>query len=143
MNSMSDKCFVDTNLLVYAHDRSAGVKQDRAIELVDRLWKEKRGVISSQVLQEFAVASRRNVLIALSRRDVIRIIDDLRDWEIVLNNTGSVIGALEIEERYQISFWDALILQAAQSAKVAILYTEDLSDGQRFGSVRVVNPFKN
>ena len=138
---MSDKCFVDTNLLVYAHDRSSGVKKDLAIELVDRLWKEKRGVISSQVLQEFAVAERRNVLNALSRRDVTRIIDDLRDWEIVLNNTASVVGALEIEGRYRISFWDALILRSAEISGATILYSEDLSHGQMYGNVRVVNPF--
>ncbi len=61
-------------------------------------------------------------------------------WEVVTNTSRSILNALELEERYQISFWDALILQAAESAGAETLYTEDLSDGQTYGSVRVVNP---
>jgi len=68
------------------------------------------------------------------------LIDDYSDWEIVVNTQNSVIEALTIESRYQVSFWDALIVHAAKRSGAAILYSEDLSDGQTYGSVRVVNP---
>ena len=67
------------------------------------------------------------------------LIDDYSDWEIVVNTQNSVIEALTIESRYQVSFWDALIVHAAKRSGAAILYSEDLSDGQTYGSVRVVN----
>ena len=68
------------------------------------------------------------------------LIADYMDWQIVVNTPDSIIEALAIEARYQISFWDALIIQAAESSGASILYSEDLSDGQTYGSVRVVNP---
>jgi len=139
---MSVRAFVDTNVIVYAYDGTSSEKQKAAIDLLDRLWSERNISISSQVIQEFAVAVRRNVAKAMNPTDVRRVIRDFRDWDIVLNDAAAVLGALEIEERYQVSFWDALILQAAQSAGAEILYTEDLSHGQKYGNVRVVNPFK-
>jgi predicted nucleic acid-binding protein len=69
------------------------------------------------------------------------LIEDYKDWQIVVNTPDSIIEALSIEARYQISFWDALIVHAAEISGAAILYSEDLSDGQLYGNVRVVNPF--
>jgi predicted nucleic acid-binding protein len=136
---MSGKCFVDTNILFYAQDRSAGLKHERAAKIVNDLWQSATGVLSTQVLQEFCVAVR--------RVDRNRAIEDLRqwvrrysDWEIVVNTSESVLAALSLESRHQISFWDALIVHAAQEGRADVLYTEDLKDGQVFGSVHVVNP---
>ena len=136
---MSAKCFVDTNILFYAQDKSAGLKHERAAKIVADLWQSATGVLSTQVLQEFCVAVR--------RVDRNRAIEDLRqwverysEWEIVVNTSESIRAALNLESRYQISFWDALILHAAGSAGATVLYSEDLAEGQTYGSVRVVNP---
>jgi predicted nucleic acid-binding protein len=137
---MSDRCFVDTNILVYAHDRLAGLKHKRARRLIEDLWNSGLGVLSTQVLQELCVNLRRKASNPLSVEDTRRLLQDYLSWEIVVNTPASVIQALEIELRYKVSFWDALILQAAESSGVALLYSEDLAAGQRYGALRVVNP---
>ena len=136
---MSDRAFVDTNILVYAHDNTAGSKHERARALVEQLWADRSGVLSTQVLQELYVSLRkaRNPMPAAEARQVVA--DYLR-WEVVVNNGDSVVEAAELETRYRISFWDALIVQAASTSGVEILYSEDLSAGQAYGPVRVVNP---
>ena len=137
---MSDRFFVDTNILLYAHDSGTGIKHERARDLMDRLWSLRQGVLSTQVLQEFAISLRRKISPPLSTRETREWITQYMRWEVVVNTSRSVLNALEIEERYQISFWDALIVQAAESVGAETLYTEDLSDGQSYGTVRVVNP---
>jgi predicted nucleic acid-binding protein len=138
---MSGKCFVDTNILFYAHDRQAGPKHHRAKQLLIELIETDAGVLSIQVLQEFCVNLRRKGRLAAG--ETRRVIEDFLDWEIIVNTTESVLGALEIESQHGVSFWDALIIYAAQAAGADILYSEDLSDGQMFGSVRVVNPLQS
>ena len=137
---MSDKCFVDTNVLVYAHDLSAGVKHRRAQMLMEQLWESGRGVLSTQVLQELGVNLRRKVSRPLAIDELRLLIQDYSSWEVVTNTAESVIRALEIEHRYKTSFWDALILVAAESCGASTLYSEDLAIGQRYGMVQIVNP---
>jgi predicted nucleic acid-binding protein len=137
---MMEKYFVDTNILVYAHDRSAGLKHERARQLVERLWTTGQGVLSTQVLQELCINLRRKVTPPLSVDAIRALIQDYLSWEIVVNASGSVLDALDIEVRYETSFWDALVLQAAEASGAAILYSEDLADGQRYGPVQVINP---
>lgn len=137
---MTEKYFVDTNVLVYAHDRRAGLKHERARQLVEGLWDSGQGVLSTQVLQELCINLRRKVNPPLPV-DVIRgLIQDYMSWEIVVNTPTSVTQALDIEVRYETSFWDALILQAAESSGAEVLYSEDLSAGQKYGPVQVINP---
>lgn len=140
---MSEKYFVDTNILLYAHDRSAGFKHDRARQLVEGLWTSGRGVLSTQVLQELCINLRRKVARPIPLEEVRRLIQDYLSWEVVVNTPASILQALEIEVRYQVSFWDALILQAAESSGAAVLYSEDLSAGQEYGVVQVVNPLNS
>jgi predicted nucleic acid-binding protein len=137
---MSDKCFVDTNILVYAHDRSTGAKHRRAQMLLDKMWETGNGVLSTQVLQELCINLRRKAGNPLPMAEVRVMIRDYSTWEVVTNTPESVLRALEIEMRYKTSFWDALILQAAEDAGASILYSEDLAVGQRYGSIQVVNP---
>jgi|SRR5579859_1996962 len=137
---MSEKYFVDTNILIYAHDVSAGAKHAAARHLIETLWSSGCGVLSTQVLQELCVNLRHRVARPLAVDEIRRVIDDYMSWEIVVNSAQSVIQALEIEVRYKMSFWDALILQAAEQAGAAILYSEDLAAKQSYGAVRVVNP---
>jgi predicted nucleic acid-binding protein len=140
MNFMNDKVFVDTNILVYAHDLISGAKNERARALMEGLWNTGDGVLSTQVLQELCVNLQRKVRNPLTIEETRSLIEDYLEWQIVVNTPDSVIGALMIEARHQISFWDALIVHAAERSGAAILYSEDLSDGQIYGSVRVVNP---
>jgi predicted nucleic acid-binding protein len=138
---MSDKYFVDTNILVYAHDKAAGVKHERARSLVEQLWRERSGVVSTQVLQELCVNLRKKAGRPADVKTVRAIVADYLSWEVVTNVGESILEALELEDRYQISFWDALIVQAAETSGVSVLYSEDLSAGQNYRGVRVVNPF--
>ncbi len=137
---MADKFFVDTNILIYAHDRSAGLKHERARQVIERLWTTGQGVLSSQILQELCINLRRKLARPLPVDEVRRLIQDYLNWEIVVNSPEAVLQALEIGVRYKISFWDALVLQAAEQSGAAILYSEDLAAGQDYGPVRVMNP---
>ena len=113
---MSDKYFVDTNILVYAHDTSAGAKHERAKALVEELWRQRSGVVSTQVLQELCVNIRRKAKHPVDLRTAREIVSDYLSWDVVTNTCESILEALQLEERYQISFWDALILQAAEAS---------------------------
>jgi predicted nucleic acid-binding protein len=140
MNCMSDKCFVDTNILVYAHDRSCGVKHQRARMLAEKLWDSGKGVVSTQVLQELCINLRRKAGNPLPMDEVRQLIREYSTWDVVTNTPESVLKALDVEVRYKVSFWDALILQAAEYAGASILYSEDLAAGQHYGAIQVVNP---
>jgi len=136
---MSDKYFVDTNILMYAHDTSAGAKHERARAVVE-VWRDRSGVVSTQVLQELSVNLRRKAGRPIDLKTVREIITDYLAWDVYVNTGESILEALELEKRYRISFWDALIIQAAEASGAAVLYSEDLSKGQKYGAVRVVNP---
>lgn len=137
---MPGRFFVDTNILIYAYDRSAGIKRDRALRVVEHLWNTGEGVLSTQVLQELCINLQRKVSPPLPFDEIRLLVSQYLSWNIVVNTPKSVLAALENERRYNMSFWDALILQAAESAGATVLYSEDLAAGQSYGSVRVVNP---
>jgi predicted nucleic acid-binding protein len=128
---------------MYAHDRDAGVKHERARQLIEHLWTTQQGALSTQVLQELCVNLRRRVAHPLPSDDIAKLIEDYLSWEIVINTPQAIIAALAIETRYKISYWDALILHAADSCGAAVLYSEDLSHGQRYGAVEVLNPLRS
>jgi predicted nucleic acid-binding protein len=138
---VAEKYFVDTNILIYAHDVSQGSKHQSARELVDKLWDSGEGVLSTQVLQELCVNLQQKVANRVPIQEVRRVLEDYLHWEIVVNTPDSALQALDLQARYRISFWDALILHAAETAGATVLYSEDLSSGQSYGAVRVVNPF--
>jgi predicted nucleic acid-binding protein len=137
---MSDRYFVDTNILMYAHDASAGEKHERAKALVEQLWRDRTGVVSTQVLQELSVNLRKKVHQPLDAKATRDLVADYLTWQVIVNGGESILEAIDLEGRYQISFWDALVIQAAQLSGAEVLYSEDLSDGQAYGSVRVRNP---
>jgi predicted nucleic acid-binding protein len=139
---MSDRHFVDTNILMYAHDAAAGEKHQQAKALVENLWQTRSGVVSTQVLQELAVNLRRKAKKPLDARTTREVVSDYLAWHVVVNDGDSILEALDFEARHRISFWDALLIQAANTSGAEILYSEDLSDGHRYGAVRVVNPFR-
>jgi predicted nucleic acid-binding protein len=137
---MSAKYFVDTNILMYAHDTSAGAKHERAKALVEELWRDRTGVVSTQVLQELSVNLRRKASRPLDVKATREIVADYLTWQVVVSGGESILEALDLEARFQISFWDALVRQAAHAAGAEVLYSEDLSDTQTYGSVQVINP---
>jgi predicted nucleic acid-binding protein len=140
---MSDRYFVDTNILMYAHDTAAGDKHRRARALVEELWNTRAGVVSTQVLQELAVNLRRKAKKPLDAKATRDVVSDYLAWHVVVNSGDSILEALDLETQYRLSFWDALVIHAAHAAGAEILYSEDLSDGQRYGTVRVKNPLTN
>lgn len=138
---MGDRAFVDTNVLVYAHERGAGAKHEAARALVERLWQDRSGIVSTQVLQELYVNVRRVARNPLSGLEATQLVEDYLSWEVVVNDAGSILEAIKLEARHALSFWDALIVQAAIAGRADVLYTEDLNPGERYGEVRVVDPF--
>lgn len=134
--------FLDTNVLVYAHDRTAGAKRRIAADLLTALVGRREAVVSVQVLVEFAVTVTRKIPAPLSLAQAAEIVRDLSVLQVVSPVAGDVNSAIELADRYSISLWDAMILRAAISGGVAIVWSEDLGDGQVYDGVTVRNPFK-
>lgn len=138
---MKDKIFLDTNIVVYAHDRSSGDKYEVAREIMDYLWESRRGVISVQVLQEFFVCVTQKILKPLLRKNARIILEYLSTWDVVANDKYITLKAIDIQERYRFSFWDSMIIQAAIQGQARILLSEDLPDGQVVKDLKILNPF--
>ncbi|MCC7018559.1 MAG: PIN domain-containing protein [Ardenticatenales bacterium] len=132
--------FVDTNILIYAHDRSAGHKHEVARDLIRSLWDSGRGCLSVQVLQEYYVNITRKVPHPLNVAEAADIVSDLSTWDVHTPTAADVLDAIRLAERYGITFWDAMILASAQSLGCEVVWSEDLNASQRYGSVQVLNP---
>jgi predicted nucleic acid-binding protein len=131
--------FVDTNILIYAHDASAGRKHEISLDLITRLTAEGSGVVSTQVLAEFfSVATRK---LRLTCREAREIILDFGSWQMHRPTHASLLEAADLQQRHQISWWDALIVNSAIELGCSTVWTEDLNDGQRFLTVTARNPF--
>ena len=133
--------FVDTNILVYSYDRTAGDKHTAAREVIDRLWDSGEGVLSTQVLQEFYVVVTGKIPQPLKPPRAREIISDLGTWTVALLEVQDILSASRMAERYRLSFWDALILAAAHKEEAITLWSEDLNHGQKYDGVAVQNPF--
>jgi predicted nucleic acid-binding protein len=134
--------FVDTNVLIYAEDRDAKAKHRTARDIVVSLWESREGVISVQVLQEFYVAATRKLKRPLAPVKATAIVAEYLTWTVIDNTGPMLVEAIELHRKAQLSFWDALIVQAAIHGGCDRLYSEDLNAGQRFGSLVIVNPFE-
>jgi predicted nucleic acid-binding protein len=136
----ADKAFFDTNVLLYMYSTANLEKQTRAQGLFGEYPSDSRALLSTQVVQEFFVAALRKLL--LPAQQVRTLALAFLQVPLVIIDTNHIRAAIKNEEQYRISFWDALIVAAAESAGAEVLYTEDLNDGQRFGTVLVCNPFR-
>lgn len=136
---MRAEAFLDTNVLIYAAaaDPEDRARKRRALQLVE----EEDFGLSAQVLQEFFVTVVRKVEVPLSPAQALQWIEQLAVFPCLPVDANLVRIAVEVSERYRISYWDGAIVAAAQSMGATTLYTEDLNHGQRYGSVRVRNPF--
>jgi predicted nucleic acid-binding protein len=137
---MNADCFIDTNILVYAAAARGEEtwKRLKAFEVLDK----SRFATSSQVLQEFFVTVTRKMKSPMSAEDALLWIERVAERPVVPIDTELVMRAISITDRFAISYWDAAIVAAAENVDAPILYTEDLNDGQLYGTVRAVNPFR-
>jgi len=138
---MNGKVFVDTNVLVYAHDIDAGEKNRMAADRIAGLWETRNGIISSQVLQEFYVTVTHKIPSPLPQSVARTLISNYSVWQVEVATADTVIAASEIEERYQLSLWDSLIIAAASHGGAEVLLTEDLNAGQTIDGVKILTPF--
>ena len=138
---MTGKVFVDSNVLIYAHDSDAGAKQQRAAERLKQLWDNGQGRLSTQVLQEFYVNATRKIKKPLARSLAREIIRNYGLWVESAITTSTLVRASEIGEAWKISFWDGMILAAAEQDGARELLSEDLKHGQVIAGIQVVNPF--
>ena len=143
MTGTDQNQFVDTNILIYAFDRSAGDKHLVANKLIRKLWKTRTGCLSIQVLQELYVNITQKVARPLSPETAAQLISDLSVWTVHRPGVDNVLEAIRLQTRYQISFWDAMVLASAQALSCQTLWSEDLNTGQIYGDVTVSSPFVN
>jgi predicted nucleic acid-binding protein len=140
---MSDKVFIDTNVLLYAYDRDAGAKHEIARKLIRRCWETASGVISIQVLSEFFARATRAGHSFVSLDEAESIVQNLSNaWVVVIPDVSVVLEAIRGRKDHQLSYWDALIWATAKQARIGTVYTEDFQDGQVVEGVKFVNPFK-
>jgi predicted nucleic acid-binding protein len=137
---MSGVAFVDSNILIYAHDLQAGVKRERAVGKLRELWDSGNGRLSIQVLQEFYVNATQKLATPIARSTAREIIKTYGVWLHQATTVETITRATEIAELARISFWDALIVASAEEVEADELLSEDLNAGQSIVGIRVVNP---
>jgi predicted nucleic acid-binding protein len=133
--------FVDTNVLIYARDTADPHKQLRAAEWMVYLWRTGRGRLSVQVLNEFYYVVTQKLKPGMDIEAARRETEQLATWDPIELTSAVLQRAWQVQDEFAISFWDGLIVAAAQIARCRYLLTEDLQDGQSLGGVMVVNPF--
>jgi predicted nucleic acid-binding protein len=134
--------FLDTNILIFAYDRSAGKKHDLAAQMVESCWENENGCLSIQVLQEFFVTVTRKIATPLDYQTARQIVADLAQWRIHTPKASDLLEAIDLQQSYQLAFWDALVVQSAASLGCKQLFSEDLNHDQVYGDVQVINPFR-
>jgi predicted nucleic acid-binding protein len=137
---MNAKAFIDTNILIYAHDMDAGAKHQIAKTVLRELWSERTGVLSVQVLQEFYVNVTRKISSPLSR-DLARLVVNSYSIWCAETTPTEIASAFRIEDESRISFWDALIISSASKSGATRILSEDLNAGQRIAGIVIENPF--
>jgi predicted nucleic acid-binding protein len=133
--------FVDTNILVYAFDLSAGDKHSLAVKLVEQWWENGNGCLSIRVLQEFFVTVTRKIALPLEHHTARQLVSDLSHWRLQLPDAEDLLHAIDLQQMARLSFWDAMIVQSAARLGCRWLFSEDLNHGQKVGEVQIINPF--
>ena len=137
-----ERQFVDTNVLVYAHDAGAGAKSARAQELLSEIWQEGTGCLSVQVLQEFYVTATGKLTRRLDAESAALRVEAYSRWTLHSPDRDDLLAAIKIARRHRLSLWDAMIVRSASRLSCLVLWTEDLRDGAVLEGVRIRNPFK-
>ncbi len=136
------RTFVDANVLVYAYDASDAVKQSIAQAALRQLWSDGSGLLSTQILQEFYAVATGRLKPPMTPGEAREIVGLYATWPVVLIEPALILTASQLHERYQLSWWDALMVEAARVGGARRLLTEDLTDGQDIEGVRIENPFR-
>lgn len=139
---MSDKAFVDTNVLIYAHDTDAQLKHQIAKDVLQNLWRERNGVLSCQVLQEFYVNVTRKISRPMPKEPARLNVSHYAMW-CADTTPADISTAFRIEDESKIGFWDALIVALALKSGAGRILSEDLNAGQEIAGIRIENPFSN
>jgi predicted nucleic acid-binding protein len=135
--------FIDSNVLVYSEDGRDPEKKERALAWLDALWARHSGYLSTQTLNEFYVNATRKIKPALERGEARAKIRRFQAWNPVVVDHNLIETAWAVEARYGLHYWDSLIVAAAQHVDCSLLLSEDLADGQMYGMVKVLNPFRH
>jgi predicted nucleic acid-binding protein len=133
--------FVDTNVLVYAHDLSETYRRPIAQATLDNLWRTRTGTLSTQVLTEFYVVATRKFDPPMTRRAARAVVGAYSAWPVVAVDAALILAASMLGERHTLSFWDALIIEAAARSGATRLFSEDLQTGRRIRNLTIENPF--
>jgi predicted nucleic acid-binding protein len=139
---MNPLIFLDTSVLIYAYDVDEGSKHNKAQSILRECWDKENGAVSTQVIQEFYSAVTRKIPKSLPKRDARDVIRTYQAWPMYSIAIDDIIDASELEEKLKYSFWDSLIIIAAQKVGAELLYSKDLQDGQQINGLKIVNPFK-
>ena len=131
--------FVDTNIVVYAHALDAGERHKLSVALMKKLSTDGSGVLSTQVLVEFYNITTRKLKMTSEEAEIA--ISDLSKWQLHRPTHGVIIKAIQLQRRYQLAWWDAMIVNSAIQTGSRILWSEDMQAGQRFETVTIRNPF--
>jgi predicted nucleic acid-binding protein len=137
---MSDKTFVDTNVLIYAHDVDAKAKHEVAESILRELWSQRTGAVSMQVLQEFYVNVTRKIASPLPKGVARLVVNTYSIW-CIETTPAEIAAAFQIEDKARIGFWDALIVASAAKSGAARILSEDLNAQQMIAGIRIENPF--
>ncbi len=137
---MSARSFFDTNILIYTDDKSATAKRRRALELVAEHRRAGTGVVSLQVLQEYFVTVTRKLHVEaqVARRKV----ELLSEFDVAKPAVADILAAIDLHRLHGFSFWDALVLRAAEQTACSVLFSEDMQHAREVDGVRIVNPFR-
>lgn len=137
---MAARTFFDTNILIYADDKSAPAKQRRAIDLITEHRRARTGVVSLQVLQEYFVTVTRKLRVeaGIARRKV----ELLAEFDVATPDVRDILAAIDLHRFHRFSFWDALVLHTAKQAGCSVLFSEDMQSGREIDGIRIENPFR-
>ena len=138
---MSARSFFDTNILIYADDKSAPAKQRRALDLVAAHRRAGTGVVSMQVLQEYFVTVTRKL--GVDARVARRKVELLAEFDVAVPDVADILAAIDLHRLHRLSFWDCLVIRSAKQSGCSVLLTEDLQESREVDGVRIVNPFVN
>ena len=141
MEITDDLVFVDTNILVYAYDETDTIRGPVAERILRGLWSSDRGVVSTQVLQEFYAVATKKIKKPLTHREARQIVADYSEWCVMHTDPQLLVSASALAEKHQLSWWDSLIIEAALRSGATTLLSEDLQDGRTFGTLTIGNPF--
>ncbi len=145
MNAIPDEglVFLDSNIVAYAHDAREEEKQSVAKDLIDELWESKRGAVSTQVLQEFYVVATKKFDPPLSRNEARDLVNGYGQWKLVRIDLLMIVSASKLEEEHQLTFWDALIIEATRRSGATLLISEDIPSATTIKGIPIVNPFSS